>query len=412
MKYIVLIGDGMADHPVAEFGGKTPLEQADIPHMDEMATMGEYGLVRTIPIGCPPGSDTGNLSIMGYNPQIIYTGRSPLEAVALGLDFTPGDIVFRCNLVTLSENESFDDREMLSHSGSGVTQEEAEAIVASLNEAFGSGEITFAPGATYRHVMVVRGKGSVDDQKIKTYPPHDNPGAKIGRILPEGPLSDMLTDLMRRSVDILKNHPVNVARREKGEGAVSSIWFWGEGRKPDLVPLSERTGLSGSVISAVPLIHGIGMLAGFKPVYVEGATADINTNYEGKAQAAVRALKEGDDIVVVHIEAPDECGHDADAKGKLRSIEYIDRRNLKIILDEMRAWGEPFRLLLMPDHETPLDTRSHSGEPIPYALYDSRVAPLDFKLRGYDENSAKKTGRVIQDGYTLIYRLIGREDLL
>nr|WP_122011934.1 cofactor-independent phosphoglycerate mutase [Maliibacterium massiliense] len=406
MKYIVLIGDGMADRPIESLGGRTPLQYANIPHMDKIASLGEEGLVRTIPIGCPPGSDTGNLSIMGYNPKLVYTGRSPLEAVSLGVDMCPADIALRCNLVTLSDAPTFAARTMVSHSAGGITQEEAVPLVDALNAHFATDKLSFVFGASYRHVTVMRDRGDIDLAQLTTYPPHEHVDAPVGDILPTGPLSEELRDLIRRSVPLLEGHPINRARREKGLPMANAIWFWGEGRKPDLVPLTARTGLSGSVVSAVPLIHGIGQCAGLKSIFVQGATADLHTNYEGKARAAIKALKEGDDLVFVHIEAPDECGHDGDVDGKISSIEQIDARTLAVLMQEMEEWGEPYRLLLMPDHGTPLATRAHDGAPIPFALYDSRTQVETG--RTYDEACAAATGLMVEEGHSLLFRLLER----
>lgn len=406
MKYIVMIGDGMADFPLPERDNKTPLELANIPCMDRIASEGELGIVRTIPIGCPPGSDTGNLSIMGYNPAAVYTGRSPLEAVSLGVDMSSTDIAFRCNLVTVSDAENFDDRIMITHSGSGITDDEARIIVKDLNDFFAQDGLSFTFGASYRHVVIADGAG-LDAQKIVTHAPHDNLDKALGGILPDGPLSEKLADCIKRSIPFLENHPVNLDRAARGLGKANCIWFWGEGRKPDLEPLTDSTGLTGSIISAVPLLHGIGQLAGLRSIYVEGATADLHTNYEGKMQAALDAIHAGDDIVIIHVEAPDECSHDGDTDGKIYSVEQIDEKILTPLMDTLEKEGVDYRLLLMPDHGTTLCTRTHDAEPIPYALYDS-TCKREGQPRAYSETSAKTADKWIDDGYTLIYRLLQR----
>ena len=410
MKYIIMIGDGMADFPIPEREGKTPLELADIPCMDALAAHGEMGLVRTIPQGCPPGSDTGNLSIMGYDPSSVYTGRSPLEAVSLGVDLQPDDIAFRCNLITVSDAPSFSQRRMITHSGSGITDDEARILIDALNDFFQDEPLRFTFGASYRHVVVIPGQG-IDVQCIQTSAPHNHVNAQLGDILPKGPLHELLIDAIERSITFLELHPVNLARKARGLGMANCIWFWGQGRKPQLTPLSERTGIHGSVISAVPLIHGIGQLAGLRSIYVEDATADLHTNYAGKMQAAKQALEDGDDLVIIHVEAPDECSHDADLDGKIYSIEQIDHQILAPLTQSLDAAGTAYRLLVMPDHGTTLCTRTHDATPVPYILYDS-TAPIHGLQRCYSEKSASQTHIVLEDGYKLIFKLLQKNDVL
>lgn len=399
MKYIVVIGDGMADYPVPELKNKTPLEAANKPNMDYLAQHGEMGLVKTIPDGLKPGSDVANLSVFGYNPLVHYTGRSPLEAVSMGISLGENDIAIRCNLVTLSGEENYEDRTMMDYSSGEITTEESRELVKALSEKLNSDTFSFYPGVSYRHCLVWK-NGRLD---LNLTPPHDISGKKIADFLPKGEGSELLLSLMKESSKILKDHPVNLNRIKKGLNPATSIWLWGQGKKPSLETYNEKFKLSGSVISAVDLVRGIGMLAGLKTVYVEGATGNIHTNYKGKALAALNELESGSDFVYIHVEAPDECGHQGLVEGKVKSIELIDSELLGPLLEGLSKWD--YSILLLPDHPTPLSTRTHSGDPVPYVIY-RRTAEKKNNNTGYSEKNAASAEVFIGEGYKLVERLI------
>lgn len=394
MKYVVILGDGMADYPVPQLDNKTPLQYAKKPNIDELAKKSVIGLVKTVPDGIPPGSDAANLSVMGYNPKKYYTGRSPLEAVSMGIELSDTDVALRCNLVTLSEHEDYANKTMIDYSSDEISTEEARVLIEAVNQALKTETITFYPGISYRHCMVWdNGKTG-----LGCTPPHDILEKKITDFLPKES-SGLLLDLMIKSYDILSQHPVNIARQQKGLRPANSIWLWGEGKKPMLSSFKEKYSISGSVISAVDLLKGIGICAGLTSIDVEGATGNIHTNFSGKAAAALEALKT-DDFVYVHIEAPDECGHRYEVENKPRSIELIDEKVVGPILEGIKAFGD-YRILVLPDHPTPLSLRTHTSEPVPFILYDS----IDEKISGvtgYDEEQAKTSGVFIEDGYTLM----------
>lgn len=410
MKTIIVIGDGMSDRPIASLGGKTPIQAAKTPFMDNFATMSEIGLMKTIPDGLPAGSDTANLSIMGYDPRLCYTGRSPLEAVSLGIPMQDADIAFRCNLVTLSDADCFENRKMLSHSGSQISHEEAIPLMEAIQQQLGSALCSFYVGTAYRHLMIYHG-ADIQPQEIVLSQPHDIPGQVIAPHLPQGKNASFFSDLIQKSMDILCNHPVNIARQEKGLLPANALWFWGQGKKPNLTSLTNAYGISGSMISAVPLLHGIGILAGLKSVHVEGATADIHTNYEGKVSAALLALKQGNDFVFLHIEAPDECGHDGNINEKILSIEYLDQRVLAPLKKGLDDLNEPYRLLIMPDHATPVELRTHAADPVPYCLYQSNQVKHNPNRR-YDEANALDSGIFLEDGHTMMARLLSPQEVI
>lgn len=405
MKYIVLLGDGMADYPVPALNGKTPLEAANKPNMDFLAKYGEMGLVKTIPEGYPPGSDVANLSVFGYDPGLYYTGRSPLEAVSMGVPMEDTDLAFRCNLVTLSGEEHYEEKTMLDYSAGEITTDEARELIKTIAENLNSPEFTFYPGISYRHCLIWKnGKDG-----LSLTPPHDISGRKIASYLPQGGHSNVFLSFMKKSADILKDHPVNLRRIERGLNPATSIWLWGQGRKPALKPFHEKYNLSGSVISAVDLIRGIGILAGLKPIMVEGATGNLHTNYAGKAMACLRALDNGSDFAYVHVEAPDECGHQGMLDGKIASIEKIDSELLSPLLKGLEKWD--YSILLLPDHPTPLSIRTHSREPVPYVIYRKTFQrafgePLSNHRR-FTENEAEKTGVLIEEGHRLMDRFLG-----
>lgn len=394
MKYVVILGDGMADYPVPQLDNKTPLQYAKKPNIDELAKKSVIGLVKTVPDGIPPGSDAANLSVMGYNPKKYYTGRSPLEAVSMGIELSDTDVALRCNLVTLSEHEDYANKTMIDYSSDEISTEEARVLIEAVNQALKTETITFYPGISYRHCMVWdNGKTG-----LGCTPPHDILEKKITDFLPKES-SGLLLDLMIKSYDILSQHPVNIARQQKGLRPANSIWLWGEGKKPMLSSFKEKYSISGSVISAVDLLKGIGICAGLTSIDVEGATGNIHTNFSGKAAAALEALKT-DDFVYVHIEAPDECGHRYEVENKPRSIELIDEKVVGPILEGIKAFGD-YRILVLPDHPTPLSLRTHTSEPVPFILFDSTDEKVSG-VSGYDEEQAKTSGVFIEEGYTLM----------
>ncbi len=401
MKYIVILGDGMADLPVQELGGKTPLDCAKHPNMDFIAANGICGLAKTVPQGMPPGSDTANLSAMGYDPEVYYTGRSPLEAVSMGIDLALTDVTYRCNTVTLSDDENYEDCTMVDYSAGEITTEESAQIIKDLNAQFHNEGLTLYPGVSYRHCLVLKDA----EDGAQTTPPHDILEKPIGAYLPKGQNAALLLDMMKRSRELLRDHPVNVSRRERGLAPVTSLWFWGEGRKPNLTPFEETYHVKGSVVSAVDLIKGIGICAGLDSIDVEGATGTVHTNFEGKAQAAIHALQNGSDFIYVHLEAPDECGHQHDVENKVRSIELIDEKIIAPIMDAMKAAGEDFSILVLPDHPTPLCLRTHTADPVPFALYRSN-APQKSGVTAYNEKAAESTGVYVEKGYQLMGMLI------
>jgi 2,3-bisphosphoglycerate-independent phosphoglycerate mutase len=405
MKYVVIIGDGMADRPVEGLQGKTPLMAAKTPNMDWMARHGEIGLVRTIPEGFNPGSEIANLSIFGYDPGIYYTGRGPLEAASLGLALQPDDIAFRCNLVTLEfqEGKSF----MEDFSAGHITDEEAGEIIRDLDKEFGSEENRFYPGVSYRHLMIW--KDGIPKypglENLHLVPPHDILGREITPYLPRngGAGSDRILTLTSGSRSFLRGHRINLLRKEKGLRPANSIWLWGQGRAPRMFTLRERFGLEGYVISAVHLLKGIGIYAGLEPLDVPGATGFLDTNYEGKAQYALRGLKEKD-FVYVHVEAPDEAGHMGEARLKIDAIEKFDQKVVGGILKGMERLGD-YRILVLPDHPTPISVRTHTEDPVPFVIYSSGKR-FETGVDGFDEVSAQKTGIFVEKGFELMGKFL------
>jgi len=402
MKYIVILADGMADYPVDELGGKTPMEVAHKPNMDALCRKSEVGTVFNVPDNLSPGSDVANLSAMGYDPQKYYTGRSPLEAVSIGVDMKPTDIVFRCNVVTVTEEEDvYENKTILDHSSDEITTEEARVLMEAVQAAFGNDVFTFYPGVSYRHALVWD-KGP---DKFDLTPPHDILERKIGDYMPKGEGSELLYEMMKKSYDILNNHPINLDRAARGLKKANTIWIWGEGKKPALESFSKLHGINGSVISAVDLIKGIGICAGLESIEVEGATGNVHTNFDGKAKACVDALERGSDYVFVHMEAPDECGHRHEIENKVKSIELIDEKVVGYILEKMKELSLDFRMLILPDHPTPLALRTHTRDAVPYVLYDS-TDEKESGVESYTEKNACSTGVVIEKGYTLMQRMI------
>lgn len=397
MKYIVLLGDGMADEPMEALNGQTPLEYANTPVMDDMASKGQMGMVCNVPTGMSPGSDVANLAVLGYNPLENYSGRSPLEALSVGVDMEPGDIIFRANIVTLSESEPYGEKTIIDHSSGEISTADADILMDAIREAFNSESIQFYTGTSYRHICVWKGGHVVD-----LIPPHDHLGESCGAFLPAEPI---LKDMMEKSFDILNNHPLNLARAARGENKANSLWFWGAGTKPSIGSFFEKTGLRGAMISAVDLLKGIAVGAGMQVVEVEGANGSLHTNYEGKANAAVKALLEdGNDFVYIHVEGPDEMGHQGNAAHKVQSIEWLDSRLLKLVKEQMDASGEPYRVLILPDHPTPIRCRTHTADPVPYLIYDSTRQAR--KIARYSEKEVAATGEMLTQGWRLLERFL------
>lgn len=392
MKYIVVLGDGMAGEPLAELGGKTTLQAAATPTMDALASMGTVGLAKMVPSTMKPGSDVANLAVLGYDPEKSYSGRSPLEALSLNIAMEPSDVIFRCNLVTLSEDEPYAEKTILDHSSGEISSEDADVLMEAVREAFNSEQFQFYSGTSYRHITIWK-NGSV----VEFEPPHDHLGEVIGAYLPQEPA---FRAMMEKSFAILNNHPLNLRRAAEGKNKANSLWFWGAGTKPSLSNFKEKTGLDGAMISAVDLLKGIAVGAGMDVICVEGATGSLHTNYEGKARAAVAALLEaGKDFVYIHVEAPDEMGHQGSVAHKVQAIEYLDSRIVAPIKAAMDASGEPYRMLILPDHPTPIRIRTHTADPIPYIIYDSRKQ--NKRLTYYNEAEAAMGG-CMEDGYKLM----------
>jgi 2,3-bisphosphoglycerate-independent phosphoglycerate mutase len=396
VKYIVILGDGMSDYPVPELGNKTPLQVAKKPNIDRLAQYGQLGLVKTVPETLPPGSDVANLSVLGYEPEKYYTGRSPLEAASIGIDLKDTDVTFRTNLVTLSEAERYEDRVMVDYSSDEISTEEAHQLLDTIQAHFNNELYTYYKGISYRHCLLWE-KGSLD---LDLTPPHDILGKRIADYLPSGKDSLPLLKMMKESQRLLENHPVNLKRKEKGLRPANSIWIWGEGKKPALDPFKDKYGLSGAVISAVDLIKGLGILAGMDSIDVKGATGNIDTNYLGKAQAALDALSQGKDFVFVHIEAPDECGHRYEIDNKVKSIELIDELVVASLIKGLEVY-EDYKILVLPDHPTPLSLRTHTRDPVPYILYQKSRAKKGSSMT-YNEKNAQDTGIFIGSGPDLM----------
>ena len=390
----------MADEPLESLGGRTPLEAARTPGMDRLAGKSEIGMVRTVPEGMAPGSDTANLSVIGYDPRKYYSGRSPLEALSIGADMAADDVSFRCNLVTLSENEEkYEDRHILDHSSGEISTAEAAELMEALKTGLQREGYTFYTGISYRHLLI-QSKGKVVDLTA----PHDILTKRIGEYLPGDPV---LREMMVKSYDILKDHPVNIKRREQGKNPANSAWFWGAGTRPALISFEKKNGVKGAMISAVDLLKGIAVGAEMDNITVEGANGGLDTNYAGKGQAAVKALiRDGYDFVYVHIEASDEMGHQGSAENKILAIEQIDEKIICPVVQAFQEAGTDFRMLILPDHPTPVRVRTHTGDPVPYLLYDSteNVNGPDT----YSEKTGAQTGIYVAEGYTLLSRLLGK----
>lgn len=402
MKYIVILGDGMADYPVEAFDGKTILEVADKPTIDYMAQHGEMGMVKTVQEGMKPGSDVANLSVMGYDTKKCYSGRSPLEAASIGVEMKDDDVTFRTNLVTLSDEKNYEDKTMLDYSAGEISTEEAKELIEAVAKELNTDKIKFYPGISYRHLCVWNG-GSTN---VELTPPHDISDKKIGDHLPKGDGADVFLDMMKKSEKILREHPVNKKRVSEGKNPATSIWPWGEGTKPQLDNFEEKFGLKGSVISAVDLIKGIAKCAGMNSIDVEGATGNCETNWDGKAQAALDAILGDSDFVYVHMEAPDEMGHQGAPEKKKFAVETIDKKVVKFLKDELEKRGIDYRMMILPDHPTPIKLKTHVSDPVPYIIYDSTKETDTNKDLTYTEENGKKTGIYIEQGYTLMNRFL------
>lgn len=398
MKYIIVLSDGMAGRPLEELDGKTTLEAADTPNFDRLAEKAEIGLASMVPEGMAPGSDTANLSVMGYDPKIYYTGRSPLEALSIGVDMAADDVSFRCNLVTLTEDGgAYEDQKIIDHSSSEISTEDSTVLLEALKEGLKREGYEFYAGTSYRHLLIWK-HGEV----LELTAPHDILTKTVGEYLPKDPV---LLDMMKKSYEILKDHPINAERKKQGLNPANSAWFWGAGTRPALASFEEKTGKKGVMISAVDLLKGIAVGADMDRIIVEGANGGLHTNYEGKADAAIHALLEdGYDFAYVHVEAPDEMGHMGSMTDKITAIENVDGRVVARITEAMDQSGEDYRLMILPDHPTPICVRTHTSEPIPYLIYDSRKA-IDG-IHTYNEKEAAKSTRIWKDGYRLIDHLL------
>lgn len=401
MKYVVVLGDGMADWRLEELGNRTCLEAANTKTLNELAPKSEVGLCKTVPDGMKPGSDVANMSVLGFNPHEYYTGRSPLEAVSIGIALKATDLTLRCNLVTLSGDEPYEQKTMVDYSAGEITTEEAAELINYLKKYFDDEKFTLYPGISYRHCLVVD-RGATGHELT---PPHDISDRKISEYLPKGELAGVYLEMMKKSYELLKEHPVNVKRAAEGKNPANSIWLWGEGTKPGLSPFEAVRGLKGGIISAVDLVKGIGMLAGMKIIEVDGATGNYDTNFKGKAEAAADELIKGLDFVYIHMEAPDECGHHGDVKNKIYSIEQIDGVVIPTLIGRLERAGEDYAILVCPDHPTPCKCKTHVSEPIPYLLYTSKRNSGNGAAR-YTEDEAAKTGEYVPDGYKLIEKLL------
>lgn len=399
MKYIIALGDGMADEPIAELGDKTPLEYADTPTMDMLSKKSEVGLVHTIPEGMKPGSDTANLSVLGYDPEKYYTGRSPLEALSIGVPMKETDIAIRCNIVTVStDDKPYEEKTIIDHSSGEISTEDAEVLLNAVKEELEDDTYKYYLGTSYRHLLIWD-KGQVEELT----PPHDILGKVIGEHLPA---DEKLKEMMKKSYDILSKHPLNIERMKKGLNPANSLWFWGAGTKPVLTSFEEKNHKKGVMISAVDLLKGIALGAKMKNIEVEGANGMLETNYEGKAQAAVDALlNDGYDFAYIHLEAPDEMGHQGSVERKVKAIENLDKRIIKNVYEQLMASGEDFRLLVLPDHPTPIRVRTHTSDPVPYMLYDS--TDEQSETWDYNEKCAKASGNYVAEGHTMINKLLG-----
>lgn len=397
MKYLVMLCDGMADEQNEALGNSTPMEKANKPCMDSLAAKAEVGIVKTVAEGLKPGSDVANLSVLGYEPAVYYSGRSPLEAASIGIDLKDTDVTLRCNLVTLSDEEDYEKKTILDYCADDISSEEAKILIEYIQEKLGNDKFRFYPGVSYRHCLVWS-NGNPHPGVLT--PPHDITGKVITDYIPKGDAVDELYDLMKKSYDLLKDHPVNKARIARGKRPANSIWLWGEGTKPLLDNFSEKFGKKGSMISAVDLLKGIAICAGMNSVDVEGATGYLDTNFDGKCKAAIEEFKKGADLVYIHVEAPDECGHRGEIENKVKAIEMIDEHILAPVVEFLRGYDD-FAVLVCPDHPTPLSIRTHTSTPVPYLIYDSKNE-INSGVKVFCEKEARETGNYIEKGFTMM----------
>ena len=397
MKYLVMLCDGMADEPNEALGNSTPMEKANKPCMDSLAAKAEVGIVKTVAEGLKPGSDVANLSVLGYEPAVYYSGRSPLEAASIGIDLKDTDVTLRCNLVTLSDEEDYEKKTILDYCADDISSEEAKILIEYIQEKLGNDKFRFYPGVSYRHCLVWS-NGNPHPGVLT--PPHDITGKVITDYIPKGEAVDELYDLMKKSYDLLKDHPVNQARIARGKRPANSIWLWGEGTKPLLDNFSEKFGIKGSMISAVDLLKGIAICAGMNSVDVDGATGYLDTNFDGKCKAAIEEFKKGADLVYIHVEAPDECGHRGEIENKVKAIEMIDEHILGPVVEFLKGYDD-FAVLVCPDQPTPLSIRTHTSTPVPYLIYDSKNE-INSGVKVFCEKEARETGNYIEKGFTMM----------
>ncbi|MDD5948002.1 MAG: cofactor-independent phosphoglycerate mutase [Oscillospiraceae bacterium] len=402
MKYLVMLCDGMADYPVVQFGGKTPLMMAKAPFMQSLAQKAEVGVVKTVPDGMKPGSDVANLAVLGYDPAACYTGRSPLEAGSIGIDMADDDVSLRCNLVTVTDEPDYADKTIVDYCAGDISTEDAAVLVKYLAEHFNNEEFALYNGVSYRHCLIWH-KGTLDLGKITA--PHDITGKPVREYLPTHPNAAKLYAMMQKSYELLKDHPLNKERMAKGLRPANSVWFWGEGKRAQLENFYEKYGVHGAMISAVDLLKGIGKFADMQVIQVEGATGYLDTNFEGKANAAIEAFRGGADLVYIHVEAPDECGHRNEPENKVRSIELIDQKVLQPVCSALAEMGA-YRVLVTPDHPTPLCLMTHTNDAVPFFIYDSEKAQEG--VAEFNEETAKQTGLLVAPGYTIMQRLLSR----
>ncbi len=398
MKYIVVLTDGAADYKIDSLAGMTVYEKAEIPNMDEFAKKGKLYTVKTVPEGYKPGSDVANLSVMGFSPKECYTGRSPLEAASVGVPLTDSDMCFRANLVTLSDEDNYEDKTMLDYSAGEISSSEAAELIASVDEELKTDNIRFFAGTSYRHIM----RWTTDERKFNLTPPHDISDRVVGDYLPD---NGVILDIMKKSEKVLKDHPVNKKRIAEGKNPATSLWIWGEGTRPALSEFYKTYGKKGAVISAVDLIKGIAACADMLVYDVPGITGTVHTNYDGKAQAAIKALKDGNDLIYIHLEGPDECGHQGDLEGKIRAVSLIDEKIIAPVRRAMEEMGEDYKFLVMPDHPTPVSIKTHIADPVPAVIYESG-RDYNSGAKEFSEDEALKYGEKIENGFEIMGKLL------
>ena len=399
MKYLVLLCDGMADYHKGPLNDKTPMQLAHKPNIDFCAAHGEVGTIKTVADGFKPGSDVANLAVMGYNPELYYSGRSPLEAASIGIELSSTDIASRCNIVTLSDEDDYSQKTMIDYCADDISTAEADVLIKFLEEKLSEEDLHFYTGVSYRHCLVLK---NALGGSFEATPPHDILDRKITEYLPE---NKRILELMKKSYELLKDHPVNLKRIEKGLRPANSIWIWGSGNKKEMPSFKSKFGLDGAVISAVDLIKGIGKLTEMKVCEVEGATGYIDTNFEGKADAAIKTFKEGTDLVYLHVEAPDECGHRFEAQNKIRAIELIDEKILSKVKAYLDSTNDNYKIMILPDHATPLCLKTHVSDPVPFVIYE-KYNEIDSGVKSVNEDTAAETKIYVNEGYEIMSRFV------